>query len=126
VLRPIKSLPHLSVKQRLDFKGAPLPRPDHAHPLARLALEMSAYIDQYQHNGRQLSFRIGIGSGPVVGGVIGRQKFHYDVWGNAVNMASRMESHGVPGKIQITHDSYQLLKDAYICIPRGKVPIKGI
>lgn len=93
----------------------------HGMASRRWALEMSAYIDEYQRNGRQLSFRIGIASGPVVGGVIGRQKFHYDVWGNAVNMASRMESHGIPGKIQITRDSYQLLKDEYICIPRGKM-----
>lgn len=105
--------------------GAPGPRPDHAQALAYLALEIRAYIDQYQRNGRRLSFRIGMSSGPIVGGVIGRQKFHYDVWGNAVNMASRMESHGVPGKIQITYDSYQLLKEDYICVPRGKVLVKG-
>lgn len=84
-----------------------------------------AYVEEYRRNGRRLSFRIGIGSGPVVGGVIGRQKFHYDVWGDAVNMASRMESQGVPGKIQITRDTYELLKDVCICLPRGKVPIKG-
>ncbi|MEN8168280.1 MAG: adenylate/guanylate cyclase domain-containing protein [Pseudomonadota bacterium] len=107
------------------ISGAPRPRPDHAQALARLALEMCAYIDEYQLNGRRLGFRIGIGSGPVVGGVIGRQKFHYDVWGDAVNMASRMESHGVPGKIQITRDTYELLKDACICVPRGKVSVKG-
>ncbi|MBL3527134.1 MAG: adenylate/guanylate cyclase domain-containing protein [gamma proteobacterium endosymbiont of Lamellibrachia anaximandri] len=105
--------------------GAPRPRPDHALALARLALEMRTYIEEYRHNGRRLSFRIGISSGPVIGGVIGRQKFHYDVWGDAVNMASRMESHGVPGKIQITQETYKLLKDACICLPRGKVSVKG-
>jgi guanylate cyclase len=105
--------------------GAPRPRPDHAQALACLALEMRAYIEEYQRIDRRLSFRIGIGSGPVVGGVIGRQKFHYDVWGDAVNMASRMESQGVPGKIQITRDTYELLKDACICLPRGKVSVKG-
>jgi guanylate cyclase len=105
--------------------GAPRPRPDHARLLARLALEMRAYVEEYQRNGRRLNFRIGIGSGPVIGGVIGRQKFHYDVWGDAVNMASRMESQGVPGKIQITQDTYELLKDACICVPRGTVLVKG-
>ncbi|MEN8108155.1 MAG: adenylate/guanylate cyclase domain-containing protein [Pseudomonadota bacterium] len=105
--------------------GAPRPRPDHAQALARQALEMRAYVEEYQHNGRRLSFRIGIGSGPVIGGVIGRQKFHYDVWGDAVNVASRMESQGVSGKIQITRETYELLKDVFICVPRGRVPIKG-
>lgn len=105
--------------------GAPRPCPDHAQAMARLALEMRAYVEEYRRNGRRLSFRIGIASGPVVGGVIGRQKFHYDVWGDAVNMASRMESQGVPGKIQITGDTHELLKDAYICLPRGKVSVKG-
>jgi adenylate cyclase len=105
--------------------GAPRPRLDHAQVLARLALEMRAYVEENRHNGRRLSFRIGIGSGPVVGGVIGRQKFHYDVWGDAVNMASRMESQGVPGKIQITRDTYELLKDECICVPRGKISVKG-
>lgn len=105
--------------------GAPRLRPDHALALARLALEMRAYVKEYQRNGKRLSFRIGIGSGPVIGGVIGRQKFHYDVWGDAVNMASRMESQGVPGKIQITQDTYKLLKDTCICLPRGKISVKG-
>ncbi len=105
--------------------GAPRPRPDHAQTLARLALDMRAYVEECQRNGRRLSFRIGIGSGPVIGGVIGRQKFHYDVWGDAVNMASRMESQGVPGKIQITQETYKLLKDVCICLPRGRVSVKG-
>jgi len=98
---------------------------DHAMALGRLALDMRAYIEEYQRKDERLSFRIGIGSGPVIGGVIGRQKFHYDVWGDAVNVASRMESHGLPGKIQITRGTYELLKDACICVPRGKVLIKG-
>lgn len=105
--------------------GAPYRRMDHAQALAHLALDMRTYVEEYQRIDSRLDFRIGIGSGPVIGGVIGRQKFHYDVWGTAVNMASRMESHGIPGKIQITRDTYELLKDACICVPRGKVPIKG-
>ena len=105
--------------------GAPRPRPDHAQALAHLALEMRAYIDGYRYDGRRLSFRIGIASGPVVAGVIGRQKFHYDVWGDAVNMASRMESLGLPGKIQITRETYELIRDAFVCEPRGRVAVKG-
>lgn len=106
--------------------GVPRPRPDHAHALARMALDMCAYI----HSNpvcvsRRLDFRIGINSGPVVAGVIGRKKFIYDLWGDAVNTASRMESHGVPGKIQITRETYELIKDAFICEPRGSVMVKG-
>ena len=59
-------------------------------------------------------------------GVIGRKKFQYDVWGHAVNIASRMESHGVPGQIQITRATYELLKDEFLCEPRGKIPVKGM
>ena len=64
-------------------------------------------------------------TGPVIGGVIGRKKFHYDIWGDAVNTASRMESHGVPGKIQITREMYEVLKDDFLCVPRGIVDVKG-
>jgi guanylate cyclase len=105
--------------------GPPRPRPDHAQALARLALDRRAYIEGYEHDGRRLSFRSGIGSGPVVAGMIGRQKFHYDVWGDAVNMASRMESLGVSGRIQITRETYELIKSDFDCEPRGTVAVKG-
>jgi len=72
-----------------------------------------------------LELRIGINSGPVVAGVIGRKRFLYDLWGDAVNMASRMESQGTPGRIQVTHATYQLLCDEFVLEPRGTVPIKG-
>jgi adenylate cyclase len=106
--------------------GIPRPRVDHAQALARLALEMNSYITGLDPVGdRKLSFRMGINSGPVIAGVIGHKKFAYDVWGDAVNTASRMESQGVPGKIQITEATYQLLKNDFVCEPQGPVIIKG-
>jgi len=106
--------------------GLPKRRPDHARVLARLALEMNVYLARLVPiHGERLSFRIGINSGPVIAGVIGHKKFSYDVWGDTVNTASRMESQGEPGKIQITHATYELIKDEFVCKPRGKLAIKG-
>ena len=72
-----------------------------------------------------LELRVGINSGPVVAGVIDRKRFLYDLWGDAVNMASRMESHGTPGRIQITRSTYELLADEFECEPRGTIAVKG-
>ena len=69
--------------------------------------------------------RIGIDTGPVVAGVIGRAKFIYDLWGDTVNTASRMESHGVPGTIQVTERTYEQLRDRYAFQPRGTIEVKG-
>ena len=106
--------------------GVPTPRPDHAQALASLALDMVAAMhadDDVGHLGLQL--RVGINSGPVVAGVIGRKRFLYDLWGDAVNTASRMESHGTTGRIQITRATYELLADEFHCEPRGTIAVKG-
>lgn len=77
------------------------------------------------NNSKSLHFRFGINSGPVIAGVIGRKKFSYDLWGDAVNIASRMESHGNSGAIQITQDTYTLIKDDFTCTHQGTVHVKG-
>ena len=106
--------------------GVPLPRSDHAQVLSRLALDIRAYIQSRTFNAsRPVNFRIGINSGPVLAGVIGRKKFAYDLWGDVVNTASRMESHGVSGTIQITRATYELIKDEFECEPRGTITVKG-
>jgi guanylate cyclase len=106
--------------------GLPRPRADHAQVLARLALEMNAYIASLDPVGdRRLAFRMGINSGPAIAGVIGHKKFAYDVWGDTVNTASRMESQGVPGEIQITGATYALIKDEFECQLHGPVDVKG-
>ena len=106
--------------------GVPSPRQDHAQVLASFALDMMAYAEQFPaQNGKAINFRIGLNSGPLVAGIIGKRKFQYDVWGDTVNTASRMESHGVAGKIQMTRASYELLKDDFVCEGRGKVMVKG-
>ena len=105
--------------------GAPRPRADHAHVLTRMALEIQATVAQHTFQGHRLAFRIGINSGAAVAGVIGSKKFSYDLWGDTVNTASRMESHGAPGVIQVTAATYELIKDAFICESLGVVPVKG-
>jgi guanylate cyclase len=106
--------------------GIPSPRPDHAQALATLALDL---LDAVREDGAMGSLgfelRIGINSGPVVAGVIGRKRFLYDLWGDAVNVADRMQTEGTPGQIQITRATYELLKDEFICEPRGTVDVKG-
>ena len=106
--------------------GVPRPRADHAQALAGMALEIQEYLrTDPACLSQRLNFRIGINSGPVVAGVIGRKKFIYDLWGDAVNTASRMESHGTPGRIQITRSTYELIRDQFVCELRGRIPIKG-
>jgi adenylate cyclase len=106
--------------------GVPTPRSDHARVMALLALDMCDAVRERDTVGHlDLGLRIGIDSGPVVAGVIGRKRFLYDLWGDAVNTASRMESHGEPGRIQVTRSTYELLRDEFQLEPRGLVAIKG-
>lgn len=105
--------------------GAPRPRSDHASAVVNLALDMRAEIAARRFGNRQLTFRIGINSGPVVAGVIGRKKFIYDLWGEAVNLASRMESHGRSQRIQITRNTYELVKGEFDCDALGSIDVKG-
>jgi class 3 adenylate cyclase len=106
--------------------GVPFPRGDHAAAITRLALDIKASSDALPPvHGHTARFRIGINSGPLVGGVIGTHKFQYDLWGDTVNTAARMESHGVPGSIQISAATYELVKDESTFEPRGLIEVKG-
>jgi len=106
--------------------GLPEPRDDHAQAMAALALEMAEAVDEFEYaDGQPLQMRIGINTGPVVAGVIGVKKFIYDLWGDTVNTASRMESHGMGGEIQVTRATYEKLEDEYVLEPRGSIDVKG-
>jgi guanylate cyclase len=105
--------------------GVPRARPDHAHVVAELALRIRDHIATNRIKGHRLSLRIGINSGAVTAGIIGTHKFSYDLWGDTVNVASRMESEGVPGSIQVSGATYELIKSEYACEPRGVIPVKG-
>ncbi len=105
--------------------GVPERREDHAQVMTEMALRVREHVDAHDFMGHSLEFRIGINSGPLVAGVIGTRKFIYDLWGDAVNTASRMESQGERGMIQITRATYELIKDDYDCVPKGQVRVKG-
>jgi class 3 adenylate cyclase len=106
--------------------GIPSPREDHAEAIADLALEMGGEVQRCaEESGVPLEVRIGIDTGPVVAGVIGRAKFTYDLWGDTVNTASRMESHGMPGEIQVTERVYERLRGRYELHRRGTIEVKG-
>lgn len=106
--------------------GAPAPRDDHCDVMARLALDMRDYVDnRVTDDGVKLRIRLGMNSGNAVGAVVGTTKFTYDMWGDAINIASRMESSGVPGKIQVAEGAFSRLNDKYVLAPRGEVNVKG-
>src|SRR5256714_3489441 len=106
--------------------GIPEPRAAPARGVAQMALEMASELRQVQgFADNLLALRIGIHSGPVVAGVIGKRKFSYDLWGDTVNTASRMESHGEPGRIQVSAATRALLDDAFEVTERGTIAIKG-
>ena len=107
--------------------GLPIPRPDHAQLCAELALGMFEDLKAFnQENGKELNMRIGLNSGPVVAGVIGFTKFSYDLWGNTVNTASRMESTSQPGRVQVSPATYEAIKDDYLLEDGGLMECKGL
>ena len=106
--------------------GLPVATPDHAVRAAHMALDMLEAIDRFNaRTGHALAVRIGINSGAGVAGVIGKRKFIYDLWGDAVNIASRMESHGVAGRVQVTQATRYRLSDVFRLEDRGIIDLKG-
>jgi class 3 adenylate cyclase len=106
--------------------GLPTGRADHAEAIAEMALGMLEALERFRREtGEEVSVRIGVHSGPAVAGVIGKKKFIYDLWGDTVNTASRMESHGMPGTIQVSESTFQLLAPKYRLRPRGIIEVKG-
>jgi class 3 adenylate cyclase len=109
----------------------PSPDPDHAYKIVKAALEIQRFMDQYNvgrlNRGQEAwEIRIGIHIGPLVAGVVGKKKYAYDIWGSTVNIASRMESNGTPGKVNISAFAYEIIKDKFECSHRGKVYAKNL
>ena len=106
--------------------GVPEPSDGHCERMAGLALSMQGYIDELSpFHGKKIQLRVGIHNGPIIAGVIGTRKFAYDLWGDTVNIAARMESHGLPGKIQISDSMADVLRNEFTLVSRGKIEVKG-
>src|SRR4029079_2970235 len=106
--------------------GMPVAGPDHAERMARMAIRMVHITREHAlEHGVTMSLRVGLNSGPVVAGVIGKSKYIYDLWGDTVNLASRMESTGMPDNITVTRAVYDKLKDEFVFEPRGLIEVKG-
>jgi len=106
--------------------GLPVEVPDHAARMVRMAIRMVHITREHAMEHKvSMKLRVGVNSGPVVAGVIGKSKYIYDLWGDTVNLASRMESGGLPDMIQVTRPVYEKLKDQFVFEPRGKIEVKG-
>ena len=109
--------------------GLPFPTEDHAIKLALAVLEIAEFVknakEENPNDEKRFEIRIGINTGPVVAGVVGTDKFAYDIWGDTVNIASRMESNSKPGKVNISENTYQLIKDDFKCAYRGEIDAKN-
>jgi class 3 adenylate cyclase len=111
----------------LAVGGLPVAHPDHAEKVAHLALEMLAVVAQINtEHGTQLEVRVGLNSGPVIAGVIGRRKFTYDLWGEAVNLASRIQSSGLPNHVNVSAGTHDRLRGRFTFVERGSITCKGV
>ena len=111
--------------------GLPVENKTHAKDAISVAMEMLRFVQNWEYDNpvlghEGLNLRIGVHTGSVIAGVVGKKKFQYDIWGDAVNLASRMESHGAPGKINISQTTYDLVKDSFDCHHRGKFLVKNM
>jgi class 3 adenylate cyclase len=114
----------------MAVSGLPVPQTDHAHRMVRAALDLCRFMEDWkkekQKKGQTVfELRVGLHTGPVVAGIVGMKKFAFDIWGDAVNLASRMESGSEPGRINISQSTYELVKNDFICSYRGRIDVKG-